>query len=85
MKALVFGEVLWDIFGEEKKIGGAALNFAAHLASLGDEAQFCSAVGQDELGREARAVIKRLGVGDKYVSEPPKGTGACYVMLDSNG
>ena len=32
MKYLVFGEVLWDVYPNKKYIGGAPLNFAAHLA-----------------------------------------------------
>ena len=53
MTLTVFGEILWDIFGDEKKIGGAPFNFGAHAAKLGAEARVVSAVGDDELGREA--------------------------------
>jgi len=30
-----FGEVLWDIYIEGKKLGGAPFNVAAHLKKLG--------------------------------------------------
>ena len=29
------GEVLWDVFPEGKKLGGAPANFAYHAAQLG--------------------------------------------------
>ena len=32
MKLLSFGEVLWDVYPEDRFIGGAPLNFAAHCA-----------------------------------------------------
>lgn len=29
------GEVLWDIFGQERHVGGAPFNFTYHAAALG--------------------------------------------------
>ena len=49
MKAIVFGEIIWDIYSEEKVIGGAPFNFSAHLSHLGCEAYLISAVGEDDL------------------------------------
>ena len=48
--ALCFGEILFDVFGDDRCIGGAPFNFAAHFAQLGGEAVMVSAVGDDELG-----------------------------------
>ena len=42
MKSIVYGETLWDIFPEEKVIGGASFNFAAHMSHLGNETYFIS-------------------------------------------
>ena len=53
MKLIVFGEILWDVFGDEKKIGGAPFNFAAHCTKLGMDVDIVSAVGNDELGNRA--------------------------------
>lgn len=85
MKALVFGEILWDIFGEEKTVGGAPFNFAAHLAALGGSVEFCSAVGQDELGDAALECVRGSGVSEKYTARVTLPTGACHVTLDGNG
>jgi len=82
---LVMGEVLWDIFGEEKKIGGASFNFAAHLAALGDRASFLSGVGRDELGEAAVQEMKRLNISDRFVDRSEYPTGACHVTLQADG
>jgi hypothetical protein len=44
------GEVLWDLFPEGPRFGGAPANFAGHAARLGAEAVMVSQVGDDELG-----------------------------------
>ena len=49
-RILVVGEVLWDVFEESKRLGGAPLSFAAHAKRLGCDPRLISAVGNDELG-----------------------------------
>lgn len=51
INAVSFGEVLFDVFGEEKKIGGAPLNLALRTASFGFPVAMISAVGNDEDGK----------------------------------
>lgn len=86
MKILAFGEILWDIFGGEKKIGGAPLNFISHCALLGAETDIVSAVGKDALGKEALEAVKAFGVGTDYVEVIKKmPTGYCEVTLDADG
>ncbi len=81
MKVLCFGEILWDVFPEEKKIGGAPLNFAAHLVKNGVDSAVFSAVGKDALGAEATAIIKKLGIDTAYIAEVQEETGVCLVTL----
>lgn len=82
MKILSFGEILWDIFPYEKKIGGAPFNFAAHAARLGAESYFISAVGSDENGIEALKKAAELGIKTDYIYVSRKyPTGACNVTL----
>ena len=78
---LVFGEVLYDLFGEKAEIGGAPFNFAAHMASLGECVDFVSAVGDDELGSAALEELKKRKVGATYTAVLPKPTGFCKVTL----
>ena len=83
MKFTVFGEILWDVFGREKKIGGAPFNFAAHAVKMGAEVCFISAVGDDELGNEALKECASLGIGTGNIQIPDKPTGCAVVTLDN--
>jgi len=85
MKAIVYGETIWDIFPEEQVIGGAPFNFAAHLAHLGNETYLISAVGKDELGKKALAMAAHHGVKTDLIQENSYKTGSCLVTLDEKG
>ncbi len=81
---LSFGEILWDLFPESKVIGGAPFNFAAHLAKLGADVSFVSAVGTDELGEQAIACMESLGIkNDCTARHPLYPTGYCKVTLQN--
>lgn len=83
MKILSFGEILWDVFPAEKKIGGAPFNFAAHCAKLGAESYLVSAVGSDENGSDALREAKRLGIKCDHIATDRKyKTGICKVSLN---
>ncbi len=85
MKALSFGEILWDVYPDKKYLGGAPLNFAAHLARHGERVSMLSAVGQDELGLSALNQMRAWGVSCELVSQlSEKPTGQCLVTLDEN-
>lgn len=84
MKILSFGEILWDVFPKEKKIGGAPFNFAAHAAVLGAESYLVSAVGADENGTSAIEAAKDFGINTKYIYVSRKyPTGVCTVTLQN--
>lgn len=83
MKITVFGEVLWDIFGEKKEIGGAPFNFAAHFSSLGGNASLISAVGNDELGLNAVKNAEEIGIDTNAIATVPYPTGYCAVTLNN--
>ena len=83
MKVLCFGEILWDVFDTEKKIGGAPLNFAAHLVKNGVDAAIYSAVGNDALGKEAVQIVKDLGIDTARMATVPQETGVCLVTLQN--
>lgn len=84
-KILTFGEIIWDVYGDVRHIGGAGLNFAAHAAKCGAESYLMSAVGQDGLGDGALAVLSDFGVSTDFVSRTAEETGACLVRLDGDG
>ena len=85
MKYLVFGETLWDVYPDKKVIGGAAFNFAAHSAILGENVSFITGVGYDRLGDETIACIAKYGIRTDFVCRNEKETGMCIVSLDENG
>ena len=87
MKLLSFGEIIWDVYSENKQtLGGAPLNFAAYAAMLGSTAWLGSSVGADELGKKAVEQIKELGLKTEYISiADGKATGQCRITLDQNG
>ena len=86
MKVLSFGEIIWDVYPDEKHLGGAPLNFAAHFAKQGGEAYVLSALGDDELGNEALNKLSLWKVNAGYVSVlSGKDTGKCLVTLDKQG
>jgi len=86
MNILSFGEIIWDVYPNEKHIGGAPFNFAAHAKRAGAEAFLMSAVGNDTLGQEAIERAESYGVNCEYVSVLNNiSTGVCKVALDEKG
>lgn len=85
MNCLAFGEVLWDVFDEHKEIGGAPFNFSAFLSKLGLKAYIATAVGNDNLGKEAIKIMDGLGVKRDYVKISDYPTGTCIVSCDEEG
>ncbi len=85
MKVLAFGEILFDIIEGENYLGGAPLNFAAHLARLGAESYIVSRVGNDALGRQALEQIEKLGVSTIFVQKDDVyETGTVKVVLNNS-
>lgn len=85
MKKIVgFGEALWDIFKESRKIGGAPANFAYHVAQWGLESCAVSAVGKDRLGDDIVAEFDRNNLM-YYLERVDYPTGVVNVTLDENG
>ncbi len=86
MKALSFGEVLFDCYPNKDCIGGAPLNFAVYLTIGGIETYLLSAVGDDVLGKEAEKQISAFGVKTELLQTvKAKKTGKCLVTLDEKG
>lgn len=80
------GELLWDIFPDGKRLGGAPLNFTCHAHQLGAEGYPVSCVGRDADGAEVRAALRSLGVDPAYVADDASHpTGTVQVHLDTDG
>jgi len=86
LKAVAFGEVLWDVFSDQKKIGGAPLNVALRMKSLGAEVTMISSVGNDQDGQEIINWVKKSGLDtDKIMQSEDFPTGLVKVTLDKQG
>ncbi|WP_224998465.1 carbohydrate kinase [Cesiribacter sp. SM1] len=85
MKVLSFGEILFDIIEGEPYLGGAPLNFAAHLAQLGVQSYIFSAVGKDALGSEALRQIEDLGVNTEFVQVKDEYSTGTVPVVFQNG
>jgi len=85
-KIVCFGEVLWDVFPNNKKIGGAPLNVGLRLASFGHDITMISAVGNDELGLALLDYLKenRIDTSSIQQSDIYK-TGEVQVLLNEKG
>ena len=81
MKFICFGEILFDIFKDSARIGGAPLNVAAHFQKLGATGTIVSAVGDDELGRSALDTVKKFGIGSEHIHISEFPTGKAEVFL----
>jgi fructokinase len=81
------GELLWDVFPDGRKVaGGAPFNFAFHCKQLDHSGTIVSRVGDDDLGRELRAEVRRLGMSDEFIqTDPDRPTGTVRVTLDAAG
>jgi fructokinase len=80
------GEVLWDLLPGGKQLGGAPTNFAYITNLLGDNGVVASRVGADDLGREARQALEKLGLRTANLQlDSAHPTGTVKVQLDAAG
>ena len=61
------GEILFDIYPDGKKVGGAPFNFIYHIIRLTGQGNFVSRIGKDDLGMEIRSYLEERGVSPEFV------------------
>jgi fructokinase len=84
--AVGLGELIWDIFPEGRRLGGAPSNFAYISRLLGNEAAVASRVGRDALGAEALERLERAGLSTIYLqSDETHPTGTVGVRIGQGG
>jgi fructokinase len=80
------GELLWDLFPNGKRLGGAPANFAYIASLLGNEGIPASRVGKDALGEEALDRLTELGLSAEFVQQDEDHpTGTVKVEVDHAG
>lgn len=80
------GELIWDMFPEGRRLGGAPSNFAYISRLLGNDAAVASRVGRDALGREAVERLERAGLTTNYLQrDDAHPTGTVGVRIGAGG
>jgi fructokinase len=83
---LSFGETLWDLFPSGPVLGGAPLNLASRVNSLGDRGIIVTRLGRDDHGRKALAQIVGSGMDRSHIQKDDHHpTGTVNVTLDNKG
>jgi len=86
IKAVCFGEILYDVFPTKERIGGAPLNVASRLSSMGIETEMISKVGVDEKGDELLSYLNSRYIETGNILKDEKhSTGIVNVSLSANG
>lgn len=84
--AVCVGEILWDVFPDSRRLGGAPFNVACHLRTFGIEPYVVSRIGNDELGREIRSELLHREISVETLQmDPTLPTGVVDVRLDAMG
>lgn len=84
---VAYGEALWDLLPTGAVLGGAPLNFAYRANSMGHRSLMVSRLGNDDLGRKARARVVELGMNDGLIQQDdhhPTGTVEIYFDQAKN-
>ena len=85
LKIVCFGEILWDEFPDKKIIGGAPLNVALRLSSLGNQVRMISKIGNDPDGEALLAYLKENNLNTEGIqTDHQLPTGNVKVHLDEN-
>ncbi len=85
-RVVCIGEVLWDVFGGVRRLGGAPFNVACHLRAMGLDASMVSRVGDDALGATILEEARTRGLPVELVQIDHRlPTGQVVVTLDRAG
>jgi len=80
-----YGEALWDLLPTGAVLGGAPLNFAYRINSLGNRGVIISRLGRDELGQRALKQIAVLGMERSFIQADEKHpTGRVEICFDDS-
>ncbi len=82
----VTGEILFDLFNDRRRLGGAPFNFAFHMKKLGCDVRFVSRVGNDDLGKEILTFLSshQFDTADIQI-DADLPTGTVQVDVTENG
>lgn len=82
------GEILWDVFPDGPRFGGAPANFCCSAAELGQQSvhvSVVSGIGNDKHGQEALKALAERNVDTSALQANDYDTGQVIVTLDETG
>ena len=80
------GEVLWDVFSDGRRLGGAPANFGFYANGLGEDGIIVSRVGKDREGVDILARIQSAGLDTRWIEvDHVHPTGSVTVFSDERG
>ncbi len=86
IRAICFGEILFNVFPNSEKIGGAPLNVASRLSAIGIRTIMISKVGANEKGKILLDYLKSKSIENSLVTKTKEfQTGVVNVSLSTNG
>ncbi len=84
-KITAIGEILYDLYPDKKRLGGAPFNFIYHIWKILGKANFISSVGKDDNGKEILDYLSKIGFDTELISiDENHPTGIVKVYLDEN-
>lgn len=86
MNITSIGEILYDIYPNHKRLGGAPLNFIYHINKLTGNGNIISRVGKDVLGNKVINDLKHSGLSFEFIQHDNlHPTGMANVTVDKEG
>ena len=80
------GELLWDVFPDSRRPGGAPANVAFQAAQLGCDGRVASRVGDDPAGEELAAFLESKGLPSSLIQiDSARPTGRVTVDVSDEG
>lgn len=84
-RVTAIGEILYDVYPDKKRLGGAPFNFIYHIWKILGNATFVSSVGNDANGREMLSFLNSIGFNTEHIYIDKKyPTGTVQVNLKEN-
>lgn len=78
------GEILWDLFPEGARLGGAPANFAVMAGRLGNRAVVASRLGEDNRGSQALQILESMPIETEYLQrDSAYATGTVTVSVET--
>lgn len=82
---ICYGEVLWDIFPNGARAGGAPFNVAYNLHRMGIHSKIISSIGVDALGDQLLDMIKNWGIPTDTIQQNDQyPTGTVIANIDEH-